>query len=145
MNADSIDYKHKDLTERIIGIFYTVYNQLGYGFLEKVYENAMMIELRKAGIEAKAQSPIVVKYSGDIVGEYAADILVENKVIVELKAARVLIEENEAQLLNYLKATNIEIGLLLNFGPKPEIKRRAFDNKRKYISENLRSSASKNC
>jgi GxxExxY protein len=144
MNADSIDFKHKDLTERIIGIFYTVYNTLGYGFLEKVYENAMMIELRKAGITAKAQAPIKVMYGDESIGEYAADILVENKVIVEIKAVRVLIEEHEAQLLNYLKATRIEIGLLVNFGPKPDIKRRAFDNMRKQICEDLRQSASKN-
>ncbi len=138
MNADSIDFKHRELTERIIGNFYTVYNKLGYGFLEKVYENAMMIELRKAGIEAKAQNPIAVQYDGVLIGEYTADILVENKVIVEIKAARALIDEHEAQLLNYLKATCIEIGLLVNFGPKPEIKRRAFDNIRKKNREDLR-------
>lgn len=131
MNADSQDFKHTELTEIIINVFYRVYNKLGYGFLEKVYENAMMIELKKEGICAIAQAPIKVLYDNEITGEYYADILVDDKVIVEIKAARQLAEEHEAQLLNYLKATDIEIGLLLNFGVKPEIKRKAFNNLRK--------------
>jgi GxxExxY protein len=131
MNADIQDFKHTELTEKIINIFYRVYNKLGYGFLEKVYENAMMIELKKEGILAIAQAPIRVLYDNEIIGEYYADILVEDKVIVEIKAARQLAEEHEAQLLNYLKATDIEVGLLLNFGVKPEIKRKAFNNLRK--------------
>ena len=121
----------KELTEKIIKIFYRVYNKLGYGFLEKVYENAMMIEFKKEGIPAVSQSAIKVFYEGEVIGEYYADILVGNKVIVEIKAAKRLIKENEAQLLNYLKATNIEVGLLLNFGTKPEVKRKVFDNLRK--------------
>ena len=131
MDADCQDYKHKNLTEKIIKIFYRVYNELGYGFLEKVYENAMMIEFRKEGIACVSQSPIKVFYGGEVIGEYYADILVDSKVIVEIKAAKRLTEENEAQLLNYLKATDIEVGLLLNFGTKPEVKRKAFDNLRK--------------
>jgi GxxExxY protein len=131
MNADYQDFKYKDLTERIIKIFYQVYNKLGYGFLEKVYENAMMIEFKKAGIPAIAQSPIKVFYDGTMIGEYYADILVDSKVMVELKSTKCLVADNEAQLLNYLKATEIEVGLLFNFGPKPEIKRKAFDNSRK--------------
>jgi len=131
MNADIQDFKHTELTEKIINIFYRVYNKLGYGFLEKVYENAMMIELKKEGILAIAQVPIKVLYDNEIIGEYYADILVDDKVIVEIKAARQLAEEHEAQLLNYLKATDIEVGLLLNFGFKPEIKRKAFNNLRK--------------
>ena len=131
MNADIQDFKHTELTEKIINIFYRVYNKLGYGFLEKVYENAMMIELKKEGILAIAQAPIRVLYDNIIIGEYYADILVDDKVIVEIKAARQLAEEHEAQLLNYLKATDIEVGLLLNFGFKPEIKRKALNNLRK--------------
>ena len=131
MDADFQDFKHKELTERIIRIFYRVYNKLGYGFLEKVYENAMMVELEKEGIPAVAQSAIKVFYEEEVMGEYFADILVADKVIVEIKAANRLVEENEAQLLNYLKATNIGIGLLLNFGGKPEVRRKAFDNIRK--------------
>ena len=120
--------KNQDLTETIIKVFYEVYGKLGYGFLEKVYEKAMMIEFEKAGIQAVSQSPIKVLYYGKTVGDYFADILVGNKVIVEIKATRSLSSEHEAQLLNYLKATDIEVGLLLNFGPKPEIKRKVFDN-----------------
>ena len=131
MNADNQDFKYKELTEEVIRIFYRVYNKLGYGFLEKVYENAMMIELKKAGFSAVSQYAIKVLYEGEVIGEYYADILVENKVIVEIKAARSLVKENEAQLLNYLKATDIEVGLLVNFGTKPEVKRKAFDNLRK--------------
>ncbi|MGB3459580.1 MAG: GxxExxY protein [Halobacteriota archaeon] len=131
MNADNQDFKYKELTEEIISIFYRVYNKLGYGFLEKVYENAMMMELKKAGFPAVSQYAIKVLYEGEVIGEYYADILVEDKVIVEIKAARSLVKENEAQLLNYLKATDIEVGLLVNFGTKPEVKRKAFDNLRK--------------
>jgi len=125
------DYKHKDLSERIIGAFYNVYNKLGYGFLERVYENSLMIELERIGVSAKSQWPIQVYYTGKIVGEYCADILAEDEVIVEIKAVKKLALEHEAQILNYLKATQIEVGLILNFGPQPEIVRRAFDNSRK--------------
>jgi GxxExxY protein len=131
MDTDQKEGKYKELTEKIINIFYRVYNTLGYGFLEKVYENAMMIEFEKAGIQAVPQSPIRVLYDEKVVGEYYTDILVDDKVIVEIKAARVLAPENEAQLLNYLKASNMEVGLLLNFGPRPQIKRKVFDNQRK--------------
>ena len=124
-------YKHEELTERIIEAFYRVYNNLGYGFLEKVYENALLIELAKMGIQAIAQCPIRVLYDGQAVGEHFADIIVNDCIIVELKAARTITSEHEAQLLNYLKATEIEVGLVMNFGPKPEVRRRAFDNSRK--------------
>ena len=131
MNADFEDFKYSELSEEIIRIFYKVYNKLGYGFLEKVYEKAMMIEFRKANIPAVSQSPIKVIYEEEVVGEYFADILVDRKVIVEIKATKNLIADHEAQLLNYLKATDVEVGLLLNFGPEPEIKRKVFDNDRK--------------
>jgi GxxExxY protein len=131
MDADFQEYKHKELTERIIKIFYRVYNALGYGFLEKVYENALVIEFLKEGINVLSQAPINVFYESQIIGEYYADLLVDGKVIVEIKAVKKLTQEHEAQLLNYLKATDIEVGLLLNFGPRPEVKRKAFDNRRK--------------
>ena len=131
MNTDYQDFKYKELTEEIIKIFYNVYNKLGYGFLEKVYEKAMMIECNKEGIPAVSQYPIKVSYENEIIGEYYADIVVNNEVIIEIKAARQLAREHEAQLLNYLKATDIEVGLLLNFGPEPEVRRKAFDNIRK--------------
>ena len=131
MNTDLKDVKYESLTEKIIAIFYRVYNNLGYGFLEKVYENAMMIEFKRDHVPAVSQYAIKVFYDGEIVGEYFTDIIVDDKVIVEIKAVRNLASENEAQLLNYLKASDKEVGLLLNFGPKPEIKRKVFDNYRK--------------
>ena len=120
--------KHDDITGQIIKAFYTVYNVLGHGFLEKVYENAMMLELEKTGLSTIKQKSIKVYYDGQIVGNYFADIIVSNKVIVELKAASTLMDAHQAQLLNYLKATDIEVGLLLNFGAKPQISRKLFDN-----------------
>ncbi|MCK9157649.1 MAG: GxxExxY protein [Candidatus Cloacimonas sp.] len=119
---------HKEITDRIIACFYKVYTNLGYGFLEKVYEHAMLIELNKNGLKAISQYPIKVNYDGVSVGEYFADIIVEDKVIIELKASANLVPENILQLQNYLKATNIEVGLLLNFGKKPEIRRKTFHN-----------------
>ena len=121
-------YLHSEITEQIIKAFYKVYNTMGYGFLEKVYEKTLMIELKKMGLEAQRQIEIKVYYEGEEVGDYKADIIVEEKVILELKAADTLCEEHEAQLLNYLKATPIEIGLLLNFGVKPQMKRKIFTN-----------------
>jgi GxxExxY protein len=131
MKSISFSGKYSDLTEKIIGAFFKVYNALGYGFAEKVYENALLIELQQHNLEVVQQCPIRVYYGGQIVGEYYADLLVEGKVIVELKATRTLLEEHEAQLLNYLKATRVEVGLLLNFGRKAEFRRKIFDNDRK--------------
>ena len=131
MNTDPTEVKQKELTEKIIGIFYKVFNALGYGFLEKVYENAMLIELERERVPVISQAPIKVSYEGKVVGEYFADMLVDGKVIVEIKAGKYLAPEHEAQVLNYLKATDAEVGLLLNFGPKPQVKRKVFDNFRK--------------
>ena len=127
----ALGFKHADLTELIIKAFYTVYNALGYGFLEKVYQNAMAIELRRLGLDVTQEARIVVYYGDEVVGEYSADLLVADAVIVELKAVKRLLPEHEAQLLNYLKATPYEVELLLDFGPRAEIKRKAFDNDRK--------------
>lgn len=124
-------FLHEEITETIIQAYYKVYNTLGYGFLEKVYHNALLIELRKMGLKCKSQYPIKVLYDNQPVGEYIADIIVEDCVIIENKAAEALIEEHEFQLINYLKATELEVGLLLNFGKKPEIKRKIFTNDRK--------------
>ena len=122
------NYKHSELTEKIIKAFYKVYNTLGYGFLEKVYENALFIELELIGLNIKKQEPIKVYYEEREVGVYFADITVENTIIIELKATEYLCEEHESQVINYLKATEIEVGLLLNFGKKPEIKRKVYSN-----------------
>ena len=131
-------YKHSDLTEQIIGAFYAVYSVLGYGFLENVYVKALVIELKNRGMNAQKEFPIEVYYAGQKVGEYYADLIVNDLVILEIKAVKSLIDEHEAQLLNYLKATPYEVGLLLNFGPKPETKRRSFDNTRKewWVAQN---------
>ena len=131
-------YKHSDLTEQIIGAFYAVYSVLGYGFLENVYVKALVIELKNRGMNAQKEFPIEVYYAGQQIGEYYADLIVNDLVILEIKAVKNLIDEHEAQLLNYLKATPYEVGLLLNFGPKPETKRRSFDNTRKewWVAQN---------
>lgn len=126
--------KHGDITQVVLKSFYKVYNTLGYGFLERVYENALLIELRKQGVSARKQESIKVYYEEEVVGDYFADIIVNEKVILELKAAKSLCEEHEAQLINYLKATNIEVGLLLNFGLQPQFERKIFDNDLKYNS-----------
>ena len=122
------DYLHQDLSSEVIKCFYKVYNKLGFGFLEKVYENALKIELEQNGFLVEKQMPIKVYYEGNIVGEYYADLIVENKIIIELKAAEALCQEHELQLINYLKATEFELGLLLNFRKKPEIRRKIFTN-----------------
>lgn len=119
--------KHENITERVIGAFYHVYNTLGWGFLEKVYQNALVIELRKRGIGVVANAKIEVFYDGAKVGDYIADLLIEDCVIVELKAVESIALEHEAQLVNYLKATSIDVGLLLNFGPKPQVRRKIFE------------------
>jgi GxxExxY protein len=123
-------------TDKIIKAFYKVYNTLGYGFLEKVYENAMIIELKKNGFNVESQKNIKVYYDQEEVGDYFADILVEGTVIIELKADDSLCKSHEAQLINYLKATDIEVGLLLNFGDKPEFRRKVFSNNRKRHQKN---------
>ena len=118
-----ITYKHQDLTEQIINAAYTVHNTLGYGFLEKVYHNSLVIELKKRGIFIEQEKPIKVKYDNQLVGEYFADIVVDNKVVVEVKAVDKHNPAFDAQLLNYLKATGLEVGLIINFGPSVKVKR----------------------
>ena len=125
------NYKHAEITDLIIKAFFTVYNRLGYGFLEKVYERALEIECRKLGLKCMQQYPIDVYYDRQKVGFYFADMIVNRCVIVEIKALSELNKKHEAQLTNYLKATEIEVGLLLNFGEKPELKRKVFTNEYK--------------
>ena len=119
---------HSGVTDRVLRACYDVYNELGYGFLEKVYENSLAIALRRDGFEVQQQAPISVRFAGEIVGEYFADLVVANLVIVEIKAIERLAAPHDAQLLNYLKATDHEVGLLLNFGPEPEFKRKVMTN-----------------
>ena len=119
---------HEEITQKIIKAFYKVYNTLGYGFLEKVYENALIHELIKMGLGVIQQHPIKVYYDTVLVGEYFADIIVESAVIIELKAVESLHKNHSNQLMNYLKATEMEVGLLLNFGENPEFVRKIFTN-----------------
>lgn len=122
---------HEELTNAIIKTFYEVYNELGYGFLEKVYQNSLYLELKNKGYKVEAQKKISVYYKGNEVGEYYADLLVEDLIILELKAAECIVKDFENQILNYLRGTDCEVGLLLNFGKKPEFKRKIFENYRK--------------
>lgn len=121
---------HEDITDQILYCFYEVYNELGYGFLERVYENALFYELEGHGLKALKQEPTVVYYKNRKVGDFYSDIIVNNKIILELKAVPIH-KDHELQLYNYLKATNIEVGLILSFGRKAEFKRLVFTNKRK--------------
>jgi GxxExxY protein len=126
---------HQELTDVIIKTFYEVYNELGYGFLEKVYQNSLYLELKNKGYKVEAQKKIIVYYKGTEVGEYFADLIIENTVILELKAADGIVKDFENQILNYLRATDCEVGLLLNFGKKPEFKRKIYENNRKIRKE----------
>jgi len=131
MGTTPANLLHADVTDQIIKAFYHVYNTLGYGFLEKVYENALAVALRKRGLLANQQMPIKVFFEGALVGEYFADVEVNTLVIVEAKACDTIHAAHEAQLVNYLKATTVEVGLLLNFGPQPEFRRKLLTNDRK--------------
>lgn len=129
MNTDKL--KHKDITDIIIKCFYEVYNELGHGFLEAVYDKALSIVLSENGLKVESQKGIDVFFRGHSIGEYRADLLVDDIIIIEVKAVQSINAAHVAQLINYLKATSIEVGLLLNFGNKPEFKRLLFDNNRK--------------
>ena len=128
---DPVAFPHRELTEKIIRAFYDVYNELGFGFLESVYHKAMLIALQEMGLTVDSEIVLPVFFRGHCVGTFDADIFVERKVILELKAADDFCAAHEAQALHYLKSSDIEVGLLLNFGPKPRIKRLAFSNERK--------------
>jgi len=135
--------KHSDLTEKIIGIFYDVYNELGHGFLESTYAEALVIALEEARLSAAREVPVPAWFRGRKVGQYYADLIVEGAVLLELKAARTLDSAHEAQLLHYLRATEVEVGLLLNFGLRPQFRRLLFDNERKKIRANPCESVAK--
>jgi GxxExxY protein len=135
--------KHSDLTEKVIGVFYDVYNELGHGFLESTYAQAMVVALEESRLSAMREVPVPVWFRGTKVGQYYADLIVEDVVFLELKAARALESAYEAQLLHYLRATEIEVGLLLNFGLRPQFRRLQFDNERKRIRGNPCESVAK--
>jgi GxxExxY protein len=118
--------KHRELSEKIISAAYAVHKELGYGFIEKVYKNALAVELQEKGLKCSVEVPLRVLYHGKTVGDYAADMIVEDKIIVEIKAVSDLAPIHEVQLVNYLKATGLQIGLLINFGESVKVKRRIF-------------------
>ena len=140
MDTDKYRFKHPEITDKIIKVFFEVYNELGHGFLESVYERSLEIALNSLRLKVCRQIQIPVWFRGKPVGDFTADMLIENCVLLELKAARSLDSSHQAQLLNYLRATEIEVGLLLNFGLKPEFKRLIFDKPRKAIRGNPRIS-----
>jgi GxxExxY protein len=145
MNADKQKLLYSDLTQKIIEAFYLVYNELGAGFLESVYRRALLISLREAGLQVEQEVSIAVWFHGENVGDFRADLLVEGKVLLELKTAYTIDRSHEAQLLNYLRATPIEVGLILNFGPRAQFRRLAFSNEKKEIRVHPRSSAVGSC
>jgi len=135
------DLKHRELTEKIIGVFYDVYNELGHGFLESVYRDSMVIALEQADLKCESEAAVPVCFRGRDVGQFRADIIVEGLVILELKTAASIDRSHEAQLYNYLRATEIEVGLLFNFGKQPEFRRVVFSNEEKKIRVHPRESA----
>lgn len=143
MSANEHERKHWDLCHDIVGVFYSVYNDLGHGFLEAVYEEALAMGLTQAGLAVSRQVPTPIWFRGRTIGEYKADLIVNDAVLLELKATRALDPSHEAQILNYLRATAIEVGLLLNFGPKPQFKRFVFENNKKGIRVHSRGFAAK--
>jgi GxxExxY protein len=143
MKSPLASLKHAELTDKIIGVFYDVYNELGHGFLESTYEEALAMALEESALKVARQVPVPVWFRGRRVGQYFADMLVENAVLLELKTARNLESAHEAQLLHYLRATEVEVGLLLNFGLRPQFRRLLFDNERKKIRENPCESVAK--
>lgn len=130
--------KYSELSKRIIKVFYDVHNELGYGFSEKVYQRAYAIALRQDGMKVDEQVSIRVYFRGQLVGEFFADMIINDLILLELKAAEVIIEEFEAQLLNYLKSTEIEVGYVMNFGKSASFKRKVFDNERKGAMRGIR-------
>ena len=143
MEVSPVNLKHGELTEQIIGVFYDVYNELGYGFLESTYSEAMLIALQDAGLSASREVSVPVWFRSRKAGQYSADLLVNDCALLELKTARTIESAHEAQLLHYLRATEIEVGLLLNFGVRPQFRRLLFDNARKKIRENPCESVAK--
>jgi GxxExxY protein len=141
MQLNSESLKHHELTEKVIGVFLDAYNELGHGFLESVYEEALAVALGEAGLEVQRQVPVPVWFRRRQIGDFKADLLVDNKVLLELKAARTIDLAHEKQILHYLRATDIEVGLLLNFGTKPQFRRLVYENERKRIRVDPRSSA----
>ena len=127
MDTDKASLIDAGLTDRVIGVFFAVYNELGSGFVESVYENAFALALRQIGVDVQQQACLIVRFRNQVVGEFRIDLLVENRLVIELKAVAQLASAHEVQLVNYLKASGLPIGLLFNFGQKPQLKRKIFN------------------
>lgn len=136
MHVARLALKHSALTDKIIGVFYSVYNELGPGFLESVYQRSMAIALSEVGLAAETEAPVPVGFHGQQVGDFRADLVVAHLVLLELKTAKAIDSSHEGQILHYLRATELEVGLLLNFGPQPHFKRFILENSNKKIREN---------
>jgi GxxExxY protein len=132
MAIDS-NYKYSELTDAVIGVFYDVYNELGFGFLESVYRNSLRLPLIEKGLSVEQEVPVSVFFRGQNVGDFRADLVVNSAILLELKTAERIIPAHESQVLNYLRSTALEIGLILNFGPRPQVRRLLLDNSRKYV------------
>ena len=132
MAIDS-NYKHSELTDTIIAVFYEVYNELGFGFLESVYRNSLRLALLEKGLSVEPEVPVCVLFRGHNIGDFKADLVVNGTIILELKTAEQIVAAHESQVLNYLRSTALELGLILNFGPKPQVRRLLLDNSRKHI------------
>jgi GxxExxY protein len=130
MGVDS-GYKHSELTETVIGVFYDVYNELGFGFLESVYRKALRLALVEQGLAVSSEFPVSVFFRGVNVGDFRADLVVNELILLELKTTESIVRAHEAQVLNYLRSTRFELGLILNFGPRPQVRRLVLDNERK--------------
>ena len=131
--AINSNYKHSELTDLIIAVFYDVYNELGFGFLESVYRNSLRLALLDKGLTVEHEVPVTVLFRGQNVGDFRADLVVNGTILLELKTAEQIVAAHESQVLNYLRSTALELGLILNFGPKPQVRRLLLDNSRKHI------------
>jgi GxxExxY protein len=131
--AINSNYKHSELTDLIIGVFYEVYSELGFGFLESVYRNSLRVALLEKGLTVEQEAAITVFFRGKTVGDFRADLVVNGSILLELKTAENIVAAHESQVLNYLRSTSLELGLILNFGPKPQVRRLLLDNSRKHV------------
>jgi GxxExxY protein len=125
-------YKHSELTDLIIAVFYEVYNELGFGFLESVYRKSLCLALLQKGVSVEQEVPVTVFFRGQNVGDFRADLVVDRTILLEQKTAEQIVAAHESQVLNYLRSTALELGLILNFGPKPQVRRLLLDNSRKH-------------
>jgi GxxExxY protein len=136
------NFKYSELTDKVIGVFYDVYNELGFGFLESVYRNALRLALLEKGLTIEEEVTVSVFFRGQNVGDFRADLVVNGVLLLELKTAERIVPAHEAQLLNYLRSTSLELGLILNFGPRPQVRRLVLENARKHLQAQAQGGSS---